>query len=68
MATERIPERFVHICDRCGYEVKNGFDGHIDLVARDYQGGIVAGQKLDLCGGCTTSLRKWYNTLQKEDQ
>lgn len=62
MSTRTTPAKTVRICDICGDETEGAHYNlaslTIESAARDFQGGIVAGNthRRDMCDTCSTAM------------
>lgn len=65
MGETRIPEQVTVWCDRCKKEPsekarkKGWVDARIELMDRDFGGGIVYSRKYEICQSCRRSLAEW---------
>lgn len=65
MATKTTPAKTVTVCDVCGREATCDNSLTWNVVHRDFQGGIVAGNEYrrDLCSDCAPVVHKALNDI-----
>ena len=58
--TPAIPEKKTYTCDKCHKQIKlGGIDAKIELMDRDYSGGVVFSHWYHLCQRCRVLFTEW---------